>query len=196
MKRKSLLVINVLMFGLNTAVSAAPPPKAMPVSPGQNFKGGYINVTAPNSDGWHLLQSSGLGMGFAKGGLDTDESFGAQIHMFKLSPTNTPEEFETLIKKSVEKDTELPRFSVQQASFTYSNERAYPCVKYHSLVQDNAPQGSKGPLLLEAQGLYCRHPIQRETGFAIIYSHRGEKQYAELHVEAENFIQNIQVPEK
>lgn len=195
MNRKLFISISVFMLGLHNVVIAAPP-QPMPVKPGQNFGGDYINVIAPNSEGWHLIQSSGSGIAFAKLGLDAQESFGAQVAMFNLPPTKTPQEFETLIKKSVEKDTDASRFSVQQVSVTYSDERIYPCVKYHSAVQDNAPQGTKGPLLLESVGLYCRHPIRPETGFAITYSHRGAKLYADLRVEAENFIASIQVPGK
>lgn len=57
------------------------------------FAGGYVNVTAPNSDGWQLIQSSGSGMAFAKGGQAANESFGAQVLMFNLAPTNTPQEW-------------------------------------------------------------------------------------------------------
>ena len=196
MNRKLLYSVSVLLLGLQGCAGTAQPQKSVSVSPSQKFVGGYINVTAPNSDGWQLIQSSGSGMAFAKGGLDAKESFGAQVLMFNLSPTNTPQEFEALIKKSVEKDTDPSRFNVQQTSFTYSNERTYPCVRYRSVVQDNAPQGLKGPLLLESDGLYCRHPVRHETGFAIIYSHRGEKLYVSLRGEAESFIQGVQAPGK
>ena len=186
----------MLILGIQGCATTAQPQKSVSVSAGQKFEGGYINVTAPNSDGWQLIQSSGAGMAFAKGGTDTNESFGAQVLMFNLTPTNTPQEFEALVKKSAEKDTDPSRFNVQQSSFAYSNERTYPCVRYRSVVQDNAPQGLKGPLLLESDGIYCRHPVRQETGFAIIYSHRGEKLYAGLRAEAESFIQGNQVPGK
>jgi len=135
-------------------------------------------------------------MAFAKGGQAANESFGAQVLMFNLAPTNTPQEFEVLIKTSSEKDTDPTRFDMKQLSFKYSSERSYPCVRYHSVVQDKAPQRLKDPLLLESDGLYCRHPLRQETGFAVIYSHRGESLYANLRDEAENFIQGVQVPSK
>lgn len=196
MNRKLVISMSVLIFGLQGCAGTAQPQKSVSVSPSQKFGGGYINVTAPNSDGWQLIQSSGSGMAFAKGGLDVKESFGAQVLMFNLSPTNTPQEFEALIKKSAERDNDPSRFNVQRTSFTYSNERTYPCVRYRSAVQDNAPHGLKNPLLLESDGLYCRHPARPETGFAIIYSHRGEKLYAGLRAEAESFIQGVQVLSK
>lgn len=193
MNRRLFFSISVLILGLQGCAGTTGQQKSVSVSPGQKFEGGYINVTTPNSDGWQLIQSSGSGMAFAKGGLDAKESFGAQVLMFNLTPTNTSQEFEALIKKSAGKDTDPSRFNVQQTSFTYSNERAYPCVRYRSIVQDNAPQGLKGSLLLESDGLYCRHPVRPETGFAIIYAHRGEKLYTSLRGEAESFIQGVQV---
>lgn len=135
-------------------------------------------------------------MAFAKRGQAENESFGAQVLMFNLTLTDTPKEFEALIKMSVAKDTDPSRFDVQKMHVEYSNERSYPCVRYQSVVQDNPPQGLNGVLLLESDGLYCRHPVRQETGFAIIYSHRGESPYANSRVEAESFIQSVQVPGK
>lgn len=175
---------------------ATPSREAVSVSPGQLFAGSYINIAAPSSDGWYLAQSSPSGMGFAKHGQAANETFAAQVAMFNLAPTNTPEEFEALIKTSVEKDTDPNRFNVQQISFKYSRERSYLCVRYHSVAQDKMPRGSKGPLLLEMDALYCRHPVRQETGFAAIYSHRGENLYANLRSEAESFIQGVQVPSR
>ncbi|MHB1214071.1 MAG: hypothetical protein ACYCY9_03695 [Thiobacillus sp.] len=195
MNRTRLFSVSVLILGLQGCAGTAQPQKFVSVSPSQKFEGGYINITAPNSDGWQLVQSP-TGMSFGKAGPASNESFGAQVLGFKLAATNTPQEFEALIIKSAEKDADPSRFDVQQMSFKYSTERSYPCIRYRSVVQDNAPQGLKGPLLLESDGLYCRHPVRQETGFAIIFSHRGETLYETLRSEAESFIQGVQVPGK
>jgi len=134
-------------------------------------------------------------MSFARRGQAANESFGAQVLMFNLAPSNTPEEFEALMRAAAQKDTDPTRFNTRQTSFIYSNERSYPCVRYHSVVEDTAPQGLKGTLLLEVEGLYCRHPARQATGFAVIYSHRGEKLHSTLRSEAESFIKGTQVPE-
>ena len=187
------------LFSLTALVlngCAAPSRQAVSVSPGQLFAGSYINVTAPLSDGWYLAQSSPSGMAFTKHGQAANETFAAQVAMFNLAPTKTPEEFEELIRNAVQNDTDPNRFNVQQVSFKYTSERSYPCVRYHSVTQDKTPQGSTSPLLLEMDALYCRHPVRQETGFAAIYSHRGEVLYANLRGEADKFIQGIQVPSK
>jgi len=196
MNRKLLLFASVLFFILQGDGGEAQAQNGRPVTPGQSFPGEYISIAAPNSDGWQLVQSSGSGMAFAKRGQAVSETFGAQVLMFNLMPTDTPQEFESLIKTSVAKDTDPSRFEIQNMRFEYSNERSYPCVRYRSVVQDKAPQGLKTALLLESDGLYCRHPVRRETGFAVIYSHRGESLYVNCRVEAESFIQSVQVPDK
>lgn len=196
MNRKLLFFASVLFLVLQGFVVKAQAQSGKTVAPGQSFSGGYISIAAPNSDGWQLVQSSGSGMAFAKRGQAANESFGAQVLMFNLAPTDTPQEFEALIKMSAAKDTDSSRFDVQKMKFEYSNERSYPCVRYQSVVQDKAPQGLKDTLLLQSDGLYCRHPVRQETGFAIIYSHRGESLYADAPAEAESFIQSVQVPGK
>jgi hypothetical protein len=135
-------------------------------------------------------------MAFGKSGRSAGESFIAQVAMFNLPPTTTPEQFETVVKTAVDKDTDPARFDVQQASFKYTSERTYPCVRYQSVARDKTPHGSTAPLILEIDGLYCRHPVRQDTGFAAIYSHRGEAPHASLRSEAEGFIQGVQVPQK
>ncbi|HET7922958.1 MAG TPA: hypothetical protein VFM15_09415 [Gammaproteobacteria bacterium] len=196
MNRKPLFITSIFIIGLQGCAGTTQSQGFVSVRPDQLFAGSYINVRAPNTDGWKLLQSSDSGMAFAKGGQAANESFGAQVLKFNLAPTKSPQEFEALIKESAERDADPSRFNVQQMSFKYSNERSYPCVRYHSVVQDKAPHGLKGPLLLESDGLYCRHPVRQKTGFAIIYSHRGEGLYGNLRGEAESFIQGVQVPGK
>lgn len=168
-----------------------------PVSPGEEFKGGYINVRAPNSDGWRLVSSSRNGMEFGKLLLASGENLGAQILMFGLEPTQTPELFIALIKSGIDKDTDPNRFDVLQSKMEYNTERGYPCVRYSSSVRDKEAQTSPNTrevLILELEALYCRHPVRDTTGFAIIFNHRGRAPYLPLRDEAENFINGIQVP--
>ena len=196
MNRIPLFFACLVLLGLQGCAGMAQSQKGVAVTPGQSFSGEYINITAPNSDGWELIQSSGLGMVFAKRGQAANESIVAQVSMFNLAPTDTPQEFEVLIKMLAAKGTDPSRFDVQKINFEYSSERSYPCVRLRSVALDKAPQGLNGALLLEIDGLYCRHPLRQETGFAIIYSHRGESLYANCRVEAESFIQSVQVPGK
>ncbi len=191
----------LLLFVSFTLVSCATVPSQAPkpVPAGYLYKGGYINVRVPNSDGWHLVSSSPAGMEFARSGAELGESFGAQVLMFPLPETKSEEKFVTLIKRSFESDTDSARFSIVKSDFQYSGERGYPCVRVSSVVVDKQAKTSPShseKLLLQSRSLYCRHPVRRGTGFAIIYSHRGKTQYENLSTEATDFIGGVQVPKQ
>jgi hypothetical protein len=176
---------------------ATPSRQFPPVAPGQLFQGGYIDAKAPNSEGWHLVESSMRGMSFAKQGLAAGENLSAQILMFELRPSETPEQFVDLIKDGIQKDTDPKRFNAIESSTNYTNERRYPCVRHSALLDDKEARTSpitKEQLLLETHSLYCRHPVRTNSGFAAIYSYRGRSKYPGLNNEAEDFIQGIQVP--
>jgi hypothetical protein len=138
-----------------------------------------MNVRTPNSQGWQLVRSSRNGMEFAKPGRSRGESLSAQILMFGLEPTQTPEQFVALIEGGIKRDTDPDRFDVLKSTVEYSTERGYPCVRYSATVRDKEAQTSpstKEVLFLETEGLYCRHPVRLTTGFAAIYSNRGRAQ--------------------
>lgn len=168
-----------------------------PVSPGQEFKGGYINVRTPNSEGWQLVRSSRDGMEFAKPGRSRGENLGAQVLMFGLEPTQSPEEFLALIRRGITRDTDPKRFEVIKSTIEHSAERGYPCIRYSASLRDGEAQTSPSTrevLLLETEALYCRHPVRDTTGFAVIYHYRGRASYPSLRDEAEDFIRGVQVP--
>ena len=192
MTRTSSLLLAVVL-GL---YGCATQPHGVAVAHGKLFAGSYINIRAPQSDGWQLIHSSGSGMVFARRGDTQTSSFTASVNMFDLPPTNTPESLETLIKEAAAKDTDPSRFDVQQQSIKYSTERSYPCVRYQSVAKDRTPKGSTAPLVLEIDGLYCRHPVRQDTGFAAVYSYRGTSRHSTLRSEAELFVQGVHPPEK
>jgi hypothetical protein len=136
-------------------------------------------------------------MAFAKAGLAPGETQGAQVRMFDLRATQTPDEFMELIKEGVRSDTDPKRFDTVKSSTDYTNERAYPCVRHHGVYNDKEARTSptsQEPLILEVFGLYCRHPVRTNSGFAAIYSYRGRTPYGPLEKEARDFIQSVQVP--
>src|SRR5258706_1778727 len=148
---------------------ASPRPEVPPVRPGQLFEGGYLNVRAPNSEGWRLVGSSPSGMAFAKLGLAAGETVSVQVLIFDLRPTQIPNELVEAIKEGIQANTDPKRFEAIESSTTYTDERAYPCVRHHGLFKDKEAVTSpttKEPLLLEMSSLYCRHPVRLPTGFA------------------------------
>lgn len=194
---KTLLTI-LLSLSLISCVAIPSKRTTIPVEAGHLYKGGYINVRAPNSDGWHLINSSPAGMEFARSGKSKNESFGAQLLIFSLPATKTKEEFISLIKKGIKTDTDKTRFKALKTEYTFTESRGYPCIYVESTTNDTQAKTSnnkKESLLLQLTALYCRHPVRTDTGFSAIYSHRGLTLYEQLHTEAKEYINGVQVPD-
>ena len=193
-------ILSTILLSLALASCVTTPQKRepIPVAAGHLYPGSYINVRAPNSEGWHLVSSSPAGMEFARSGIGENDTFGAQLLMFSLTETENNEEFVALIKKGIEADTDSSRFKVISSEYSYSETRGYPCVNVESTVNDTKAevQGNKqAELLLQSVSLYCRHPVRTDTGFSATYSHRGTTLYKQLLDEAIVYIDGIQVPE-
>ena len=189
-----LLVLSFVLTSCVTVSSRAP----KPVPAGYMYKGSYIDIKVPNSNGWHLVSSSPAGMEFARSGGNPGESFAAQVLMFPLVETQSEDEFVALVKDGFKTDTNSERFSTIKSDFQYSTQRNYPCVSVENLVEDKQAQtspSSKDKLLLQSKSLYCRHPVRQDSGFAIIYSFRGKAIYSSLNAEANDYIDSVQVPD-
>lgn len=179
--------------------SLAPIAHAEIVVPRQLFSGGLLNVRAPNSEGWELLNFSEAGMAFAHRGVYSNESYVAQVSLFALPKTKDSDELVALIKRGVENDTPAERFKSLEASYEYTEERGYPCVRFKGVTEDTKARTSffsQESLKLQVYSLYCRHPRHQEVGFSIGFSHRGTFLDAELEIPAEEFIRGVQVPVK
>ncbi len=171
--------------------------KDKPVVPGQNFVGPILNIRAPNSEGWKLLESSGNAVTFARNGTSSGESFVAAVLRFPLPEHQTIDEFEALVKHGVENDAPPDRFKSIDATFEMSNERGYTCVLYKGTAEDTKARTSlfsKSHLILQVQALYCRPPNMEKAGFAATYSHRGPTKVDDFDAQASEFIEGIQVP--
>ena len=168
------------------------------VAPGHQYRvADIVDVQAPNSTGWQLVESSAKGISFAKRARGPGETFAAQLLMFDLQPTETPEQFTNLIKTTIERGTNPKRFETVQSSAEPTAERPYPCVRHRALYHDKQAQTSPTAserLLFEIQALYCRHPQRASAAFAAVYSHRGRSPYPALVEEAQDYFKGVRVP--
>jgi len=198
MFRSTFIVALSMAIVVLAACAVSNPAREYPsVMPGMVYRGTVLNIAAPNSEGWHLLGSSPSRMAFARNGDGPGECFIAQVVMFNPPQTNSPEEFEALIVQGVQSDANTDRFSTKQFTHQFTSARGYPCVQMQNISEDR--QAQIGPnkiekLILQNEHLYCRHPIQKNIGFAMTYSHRGESLYPDFQKEAQSFIEGIQVP--
>lgn len=196
---RSLFTSTILLAiaGLSACAVPAPVREFQNVPPGKVYAGKILNIAAPYSEGWQLLKSSPSGMAFARRGNASGESFAAQVALFDPPQTNSPEEFEALIVQGARRDAETDRFSTKQFTHQFTSVRGYPCVQIHNISEDR--QAQTGPnrtetLILQNEHLYCRHPVQKNMGFAITYSHRGKGLHPDFQKEAHSFIEGVQVP--
>lgn len=178
--------------------SCAPSRQLAAVPPGHQYRvADIVDVQAPNSTGWHLVESSAKGLSFAKRARGPGETFAAQLLMFDLQPTETPEQFTDLIRTTIERGTNPKRFETVQSSAEHTTDRPYPCVRHRAVYNDKHAQTSPTTserLLFEIQALYCRHPERTNAVFAAVYSHRGRSPYPALVEEAQHYFKGVRVP--
>jgi hypothetical protein len=198
---RSLLIstFSLAIVGLSACAVPTPVREVQNVPPGKVYAGTILNIAAPNSEGWQLLQSSPAGMAFVRHGNSPGESFAAQVVKFDPPQTNSPEEFEALIVQGARRDTETDRFSTKTFTHQFTSVRGYPCVQIYNVSEDRQAktgQNKTETLVLQNEHLYCRHPAQKNIGFAITYSHRGKSLHPDFQNEAHSFIEGVQVPNK
>ena len=172
--------------------------KEQVVAPGQRFTGPILNVRAPNSEGWKLMESSGNAVTFGRSGASSDESYIAAVLRFSLPEAQSKEDFVALIKRNVENDAPPDRFKNMESTFEYSDQRGYPCVLYKATGEDTKAKISffgRSHLILQIQSLYCRLPNMEKTGFAAMFSHRGATKVDDLNAQATDFIDGVQIPD-
>lgn len=170
--------------------------KLVEVPAGMTYPGTVFNITAPKSEGWYLVKSTSRETTFVRR-LAPGESFVAQIVLFHLESTSSPEEFKKLIVKRG-RDLDTQRFAISEVSHTYTESRGYPCLQVYVVGMDRKARvggGGTEEVILENQHLYCRHPARADMGFAVTYSYRGRAGYPQFKAEAGSFIEGIQVPD-
>ena len=166
------------------------------IRPGERFEGPLFNVVAPKSEGWVGLSRNSSGMAFARHGATEPDSDVAALTVFQIPADSSPEEFLSQITVGTAKEVPAPRFEVIRSRIELSQARPYTCVKYEATSIDHGKStlfSKKQPLQLQVVALYCRHPQRPDLGFAVSYSHRGKALSTAIEVEAESFIDSIEV---
>ena len=174
---------------------------ATPLLPGQPYHGsdwaGYLDLRSPNSEGWGVVQVSPERIAFARKGTQPDESIAAWVMRGAAPPTQTREEWLSLVKTAEERGLDRDRFTLLKSEYAFTDERRYACVRSITVLEDRQARVSvsrRETLVRRDIGLTCRHPVRQDTGFSISYSHRGDGEYPNLEAEAQAFFDRIQVP--
>lgn len=200
MRSSRLVVLSFTLIALAlTSCEHAPPApdNSTPLPPHHMLNGPYLNIRTPNSEGWHQVTSNTSDVTFAKDGATKGESFIATVPRFPLIDTANSVELMSAVRKIVEADNASPRVTPVETKYETSTERSYPCIRVTNVVADNeAGMGldKTEKLLMQTKALYCGHPTLGKTGFGALFSHRGYELYPNFDVEADDFINGVQVP--
>ncbi|MNR77808.1 hypothetical protein D3C72_84910 [compost metagenome] len=168
------------------------------VPAGKMFSNAFLDVRAPLSGDWVIVKSSQAELAFARTGTAVNESYIAQVSLFALPDLKDKAQFEALVKQGVEADSPLERFKPISASYEYSEQRGYSCIKYVGVTEDMKAKTATSAtetvtLKLQFNSLYCQHPTVPGVGFMVGMSHRGDTVVDELAQEAATFIEGVQV---
>ncbi len=179
------------------ACAAPPLPIGKPIPPGYLYKAKFLDIRSPNEEGWYLAGAAQSGIQFTRHGDEKEETFAAQVSTFPLPEFQDADDFVNFIKRGFQADTNPERFTVIKANFNLTGVRKYRCVNVSAVIEDK--QALTSPkhhekLMLQSISLYCRHPVNKLAGFAVIYSHRGKSLYPDLTKDANAFIAGVQVP--
>lgn len=169
-----------------------------PLIPGQLFPDGFLNVRAPNSEGWVLIDASRQGKAFTRRGISSSDSYIAKVFGLSLPEFKDRNEFVAFIKQRFESNTSPERFKSIENNYEYTEKRGYPCVRVNGGAEDTKARTPSGQEILKYQfySLACQHPKHKGGGFVIDYSHRDPSLDTTLDTQAEAFIEGVQVPEK
>jgi hypothetical protein len=187
------VVVGLTLGGVVAEASGADHPN---IEPGQDISNPLFTMKSPYSAGWVGLSQNAGRIAFARSGASAAESDVAAVILFQVPVGDGAEDFVTLVKKGLEKDTPSPRFEVQHASLELSQDRPYSCAKYSATSIDHGNGGllaPKKPLHFQLLSLYCRYPGKPNLGFAISFSHRGTTTMTTFQQEAEAYIAGVQV---
>lgn len=188
----AVLVLGCLVAGTTWALSPG-----QPVSPKQFFPSRILPVYAPDSEGWIVTGVASNGLSFGKRGAESTETYGAQAFVFEMPPTPDSGSFVDFVKKRIASMNPPPRFVETASDYQYDEDRTYPCVNVHITFDDTAaltPTGRQA-LKLQVTSRYCRHPVQKNLGFGVAYSHRGKTTDESMEGAARRFIEAISAPQ-
>jgi hypothetical protein len=190
-------IASLIFAGLISACAYAQTP-GQPVKPKQLFPGDVLNVYSPDAEGWIITGMAKNGIGFGKRGAASGETYAAQAIIFEMPPMASHDALVDFVKKRIAAMNPPPRFVETSSNYQYTEERSYPCVNVHMVLDDNAAVTPAGKEKLELQvvALYCRHPVQQQLGFFAAYSHRGKTADDQLEGAAKSFIAGVNVPKQ
>ena len=172
--------------------------KELPKLPANYFyDGSYIDIHSPNQKNWSLMKKDQTQIIFAKFGEKSNDSYIARVVFFPIEKTTTDKELIEFFTKNTLKSSNKERFDLLESNIKESKQRKYTCVLGKMLYRDKMAKtrnNNKEVLLMQVKSLYCIDPKRKnkDAGFMIGYSYRGEKINSTFDKEADSFISGVE----
>jgi hypothetical protein len=188
MRAQRLILVAVTVLTLAGCTTAKP------LAPGQLFAGPLLNIRAPDSAGWQIVESSAGNLTFGRRDATTGNTYIALVSAFELEPFSTPAEFLAIIKTRAEQDSPPDRFRPIETDYRLTSERPYPCVRFRGTVEDLKARTPRGTAALpfHLRSLYCQHPTRPTLGTLTSYSQRGGPPDPDLDARAQSFMDGVE----
>ncbi len=168
--------------------------KMKPVASETRFTLPLLELRSPAGEGWMTVDAGEEGRFFMREGEGRYATVAATVTFFPLEPALDRAGFEALIREEVARQAPRDRFEPMASSLIHDETRGHPCIRYTDLVRDTAAQVGDGrtrSLILDVVALYCRHPHDARSGYALVYSHRGPDRDPALAADAEAFFATV-----
>lgn len=136
-------------------------------------------ISLPGSYRWIKMPGSSVtSAGAARFGSDPDESIGAHLDAIRVPTGLSDDDLRDYLKSEMQKDDgPATRFSVIERRYELVERDGRNCVQYNLATRDERPvrrSSRKGAMILDIDGLACRHPQSAEIVVMAGHSIRHE----------------------
>jgi hypothetical protein len=148
-------------------VEVALPPQRIPLQ-------GY-SLLPLNEEGWFLVGGNEQQIALGKQGSSPDETRMIQAMLLSLPTFSTPEDMASWVKEGQARDTDPRRFTVRDHDVSPAEFNGATCTRSAMTAEDRQAvkrTDTEGPMVLEVLAQACVHPLDRNIGVYVIYSHR------------------------
>jgi len=180
---------------LGAGVPAPAQSRPLPVPPLHLEMDGF-SILPPNEKGWHRVNISPGRLDLARDGRKKDESYGITVLVTEIPETDSAEALLELVEDYLANQSESDRFRNHEHEAAVYEGEDTPCVRAVLQAEDHAAvkrSRKRGPMILEAVTLFCRHPEDSKRLVSFAYTHRHYPGMADrgLAGRADRFFQDV-----
>ena len=168
----------------------------VPIKPKQVFKLFAALVSSPSSEGWVLTTKSDVQLQFQ--GVRSNEGMMAMVSFVTFPGPHDRNSMISAVKKHVKESAIVSGGVIQNESYSYTEERGYPCVKVNHVMKvtftiKGAASPSEGHANLQQHLLMCLIPKYENTGLMVGFSYPNKEIIQKNEAVAAEFISGVKL---